>query len=526
MPKRIEYEGAVHEFPDDFTDADIAKALKGPQAAQQQPAAAPQQSYPEIIGHFGSDVLQGLGAGVLSTIFHGGDLVRRGTEAVVGPEWAAKLGMENKLDKPEVRALITPPSSTPGQLGYGAEKMGEFFIPAGAVGKAAKVVEGATAGMRGAGALNLAARAGLEGAAAGGVAGVQTGGDPNAMREAALTAGGVTAGLGTAAAALPVAAKGLNLLARTQYGKVLNPAMKGTKHISRYETIPGLLERRVTGGSMEGLLDKTQTQVDKWGKAIEDAWSTVPQNTPLKSAPILQAIEDSVADAKVAMPAGDVNLGPIADTMMDHADLMKTVVNKLSTVNPQSGELEITVGNLRKLKTFAQKKAAEAGTYGGKPIADQSLAAIHATVGEAGKDQLAVHYPEVAKLNEQFHFWKNANKVVDETIERRVGQERGLIKTIGNTIGGLAGTAVGNQIGGTAGAIGGTLVGTAVTDMLQRAMTSPGWRTTSAVTKQRLAEALANGNIGGVEFYLRKILAGGGGAQITAPISLQQQEAR
>lgn len=27
MPKRIEFEGKVHEFPDDFTDADIAKAL-------------------------------------------------------------------------------------------------------------------------------------------------------------------------------------------------------------------------------------------------------------------------------------------------------------------------------------------------------------------------------------------------------------------------------------------------------------------------------------------------------------------
>lgn len=29
MPQRIEYEGEVHEFPDDFTDADISAALKG-----------------------------------------------------------------------------------------------------------------------------------------------------------------------------------------------------------------------------------------------------------------------------------------------------------------------------------------------------------------------------------------------------------------------------------------------------------------------------------------------------------------
>ena len=27
MPQRIEFEGAIHEFPDDFSDADIAAAL-------------------------------------------------------------------------------------------------------------------------------------------------------------------------------------------------------------------------------------------------------------------------------------------------------------------------------------------------------------------------------------------------------------------------------------------------------------------------------------------------------------------
>jgi hypothetical protein len=30
MPQRIEFEGAIHEFPDDFTDADIAAALGEP----------------------------------------------------------------------------------------------------------------------------------------------------------------------------------------------------------------------------------------------------------------------------------------------------------------------------------------------------------------------------------------------------------------------------------------------------------------------------------------------------------------
>jgi len=40
MPKQIEFEGAVHEFPDDFSDAEIAAALDGGAPETTQAAAA------------------------------------------------------------------------------------------------------------------------------------------------------------------------------------------------------------------------------------------------------------------------------------------------------------------------------------------------------------------------------------------------------------------------------------------------------------------------------------------------------
>jgi hypothetical protein len=42
MPQRVEFDGEVHEFPDDFTDADIEAALGGaaPQAAPEQSGSA------------------------------------------------------------------------------------------------------------------------------------------------------------------------------------------------------------------------------------------------------------------------------------------------------------------------------------------------------------------------------------------------------------------------------------------------------------------------------------------------------
>lgn len=44
MPKRIEYEGTIHEFPDDFTDQDIAKALQSAPAAGAGQTPAPQNT--------------------------------------------------------------------------------------------------------------------------------------------------------------------------------------------------------------------------------------------------------------------------------------------------------------------------------------------------------------------------------------------------------------------------------------------------------------------------------------------------
>jgi len=471
---------------------------------QQQPA--PQQSYPEIIGHFGSDVLQGLGAGVLSTIFHGGDLLRRAT------------GQPRIIDNPDVRSIITPPESMAGKLGYGGEKMAEFFVPAGAVGRAGQAVEAATAGMRGAGALNLAARAGLEGAAAGGVAGVQTGGNVEAMKDAALMGAGTTAALGAAAAGAPAYAGRLTRKAEELYGKVLNPAQRPLKAISRTQTIPGLLERRVTGRNLQGILDRTQDEVAHWGQAVEDAWATIPQNTPIEIAPLMQAIDAYAAPAAIR----GTNLGPAADTMVHHADRWRQVLTDLAHPNPQTGALEITVGDLRNTREFADMIAAQGGAFlGGRPIAEQSLTHIYETIGNAARNQINPRFPQVEQANQQYNFWRNAERVVDETMQRKVGQEGGLIKTIGNTIGATTGGAIGSQIGGTAGTIAGTVIGTKIADMLQNAMKSPAWRTANAVTKQRLADALANGNIGAVEFYLRKILGAAGGAKATVPASLQ-----
>src|SRR5262245_45774065 len=154
---RIETTGGVYEIETD--DAPAA-----------QPAPNVEPVF-DIATEIGKGALKGLG----STIVHGADLGRR------------LFGMEPLAQRPAVQEYIQP--TNPAQhVGYAVEQGAEFLAPAGLVGKGARAIEAATAGSRIAPALNIAGRAGLEAGSAAGIAGLQTGGDPEAMRKAAMLA--------------------------------------------------------------------------------------------------------------------------------------------------------------------------------------------------------------------------------------------------------------------------------------------------------------------------------------------------
>lgn len=511
MPRQVEYGGKVHEFPDDATDDEVRAALQGTQ--QQQPAAAAQQqpqSYAEMIGEFGSDALQGLGAGVLSTIFHGGDLIRRAT------------GQQRIIDTPDVRSSITPPASLAGQLGYGGEKVAEFFVPGGAVGKAAKLVEGATTGLRGAQALNIGARAALEGAAAGGVAGVQTGGDPQAMKDAALQTGAITAGLGTAAAAVPGVTKGLERWAESQYGKVLNPTKEKFKYKAQEEVVPELVKRGVLGGTLEGMKSKFTSRAQEWGQKLDDAYAALPKGSAVELQPVLSAMDDMIKPMYTQTSRGVVTKGPLADKAIEDMEKLKKVLTDHHEVNPVTGALEIPVDRIRELRQHFDEVASKAGAFHGKTLAEANVASSYEHAGNAIRAELAKPFPDIAKINKEYSFWKNAQDVTDATILRRTGQAKPLGRQLATAIGGAVTGGVTNMLGGTTGSVlVDAAIGAKAADMLQAAITSPAWRTVSAVSKDRIAKAIAKGNRGEAEFYLQKVLSAARGAQITTPASLQ-----
>lgn len=172
----------------------------GPWQQYQQPADTQPQGYGVVdaVTDFGKGAL----AGLANTVVQGGDLIRRG------------LGMERIVDKPDVKALTTAPDTLPGKAGRFTEQAAEFFVPGSIATKATK----------GAG---LLARAGAQAVAGGGVAALQTGGDPTATAISAATG-----------AAAPLIGAGANSLVRKVMGHNPRPLSAGDMAIAEQFGIP------------------------------------------------------------------------------------------------------------------------------------------------------------------------------------------------------------------------------------------------------------------------------------------------
>ncbi len=145
------------------------------------------------------DALEGIGAGVANTAAGILSLPHKAFSAIPeAPEWLQKAGANAQYD--EHGNPIAP--STAFQIGRGGEQGAEFFVPMSKVGKAAKVIEGASA-------LAKTARAGVNilgnAAVSGGVEAAHGGTASDVKKAAGL--GAVGGGISAAADMIPTVEK-------------------------------------------------------------------------------------------------------------------------------------------------------------------------------------------------------------------------------------------------------------------------------------------------------------------------------
>lgn len=146
------------------------------------------------------DLMEGVGSGVTSTIQGGYNLLRKGASAVglgelpQSPEWLQKAAAPVQYD-----AQGNPIAPTGAfSVGRTGEQVGEFFVPAGAIGKIAKGAEElAGAGRIGGTLAKIGTQAAGDALASGGVTMLQTGGNTEQSASATMLAGAMSGAFNT-----------------------------------------------------------------------------------------------------------------------------------------------------------------------------------------------------------------------------------------------------------------------------------------------------------------------------------------
>jgi hypothetical protein len=285
--------------------------------------------------------------------------------------------------------------------------------------------------------------------------------------------------------------------AAAQYGRVLNPMKQGTKYLSKNQVVPELIDRGVVAGTMKGLKNKVSTQVSKLGEAIGDYWEQMPDDAKAPVNDIINRIKTESAQTQtVTTSAGKtIPMSKSAKNALGSADYLAELLDAVAETDARGVKL-VPIKELRKLRQHWDELAAEAKRYEGKALMDKHEGMIHGRAADAIREEFAKADPSLAALNKEFSFWKNAEKVVDETILRREGQARPL----GRKIAEAAGTAM----GATSGPVG-AILGKYGMGLLEKVTTSPAWNTMSAVAKDRLANAIATGKQGKAIIELEKL---------------------
>lgn len=528
MPTKVHLpDGRIVNFPDGMAPAEIQAAmqrLSGPPQPAEAPAQAPPRRPVTLMGVSPPgglrdmvDAGRGAVAGLTSTVFRGGDMLRRGWNAVAPDQF----DVGRPIERPDVQAAMQPPQTTAGRVGFGAEQLGEFLYP---VGRLSRAMQGAS----------LPARIGAEGAAVGAVSAAQ-GGDP--VSGAVTGAAGPIVGRAMQTPIVQRAAGAIRESAEQRIAQALGATKERFKAVAE-RLAPQMLDRGVPGrlgASRSGLLDQAKSQASAYGRAIDDALTNAADE-PINTGLIVQALDDAKAAFQVprrmtvqdAVQQGlterarDVGNGMVEVSVVVDArpiQQLEQLQATLSQLGPQA-----TVGQVVAIRRVWDDVVARAGGFAqrsnagfGVPLAEQTEAWAKKEATTAIRRVLSEAQPDLAALNTEFAFWKNLQDVLTATHKRTQAQSGGLTRTILGGAGATAGAMTGDN---TSDRMQNMVIGGLAGRQLMQVVQSPRWKFVSANVRNVLADALASGNANYVSAAIARATAAvnsGGGALRPVP---------
>ena len=222
----------------------------------------------------GAKGIKGFGVGALKGV---------GSTAVGAGQLLEKILPGDFLAKPETfekaREKLKP-KGTAEKIGFGAEQIGEFFLPMGLASKAVKaseaMIKGAKLAKPVAELAKIGARVGISAAETGAVTAIQTGGDKSEVVRNALIGGAIP----IVGAVVKGVAKGVGMpLAKRIETTVIKPTKTDIQDGFKIDTI----FKYNLGGSLKSTADKTHETITKLGKELKNIEKTNPQKVNLIS---------------------------------------------------------------------------------------------------------------------------------------------------------------------------------------------------------------------------------------------------
>ncbi len=255
-----------------------------------------------------------------------------------------------------------------------------------------------------------------------------------------------------------------------QFEKVLEPTKQKFKTQTQRLAGQGA-ERLPVASSKERLLGKVESKVSEAGEAIDNVIDSIPDAARIKTQTLLDDLAKYKEQFKVAGDKGKefvIDSGAIKQ--------VDAIANQLTKFTDEAGTASFN--SLRILRQAFDKAVAKGNKEFGRTLSEGSLLDTQRALSNSIRNEFAKDFPDLAKVNKEFAFWKGISNVLEETVKRTTGRGTSL-KTKATAI-----------IGGTAAGIPGLLTAIGADKLI----TSTAWRTLDIKLKTKLADAIASGS--------------------------------
>jgi hypothetical protein len=347
------------------------------------------------------------------------------------------------------------------------------LIPgAGLLGLGAKGAKAAAAATKGGGLVSTVAKNAGLGYGAGTLSSLSQGNDlgtsvmPNTSNIIGGVAGGALGGLvgrgvGTASS--------LRASAQKDVADILSPTTKLNKKATQ-RLSPRLSKEVPFATSREDLASKFTAKADAVGENLEEAYSALPQDAKFEVSSLFRTLQNKIDNLMID--------GKVPTASQSKVDAIEAVMKDLANITTMGAGLTSNVANIRKLRQIldAGKKDFTFTDF------DTARKQAHLLLSNAIRGEFAKQYPDIGKLNADYHFWQKAAEVLEDAIQRKTGQSGLMRKGIAAGLGAVIAAPTSNPVmmGGSA------LVMKTLSDIIE----GVGWNTLTAKTKSKIADAL------------------------------------